>query len=303
MNYTTVYLGIGGNMPSSYAKSDYAQPEYTIASALNAVRGIRGVDWRSFRVSKLYETEPVIVPGEPLSKHKSGNYVNAVCSFKTTVAVAELFGRLENIERHHDKYYYSDKGKNDPRPIDIDVLFYGDFVGKVKLGAGRELEIPHSQWSKRLFVLIPLADLTKTIALQDSPASYLYKTVDILGMINVKFAAKAVKRVAQMKSMDLESLMNFMGTEKPPMDTEKSLKRLSGCVPGSPEQQSTTIDFDKPRRNSGRNADEMVCTDDELKSSPPQNTPPLTRAAAKKISNPPKVPDEIVKSGDAMEIC
>ncbi|GAJ21671.1 unnamed protein product, partial [marine sediment metagenome] len=46
-------------------------------------------------------------------------------------------------------------GKPDtPRPMDIDILFYGDKVIKTP-----ELIIPHSRLAERAFVLIPLNEI------------------------------------------------------------------------------------------------------------------------------------------------
>ena len=46
-------------------------------------------------------------------------------------------------------------GKPDePRPIDIDILFYGDQIIKTP-----ELVIPHPRLTERAFVLVPLAEI------------------------------------------------------------------------------------------------------------------------------------------------
>jgi len=44
--------------------------------------------------------------------------------------------------------------RNAPRPIDIDILFYGDQVVETP-----ELVIPHPRLAERAFVLIPLAEI------------------------------------------------------------------------------------------------------------------------------------------------
>ena len=43
---------------------------------------------------------------------------------------------------------------NAPRPVDIDILFYGDQVIE-----SPQLGIPHPRLTERAFVLVPLADI------------------------------------------------------------------------------------------------------------------------------------------------
>ena len=43
---------------------------------------------------------------------------------------------------------------NDPRPIDIDILIYGD-----RVIATPELVVPHPRLAERAFVLVPLAEI------------------------------------------------------------------------------------------------------------------------------------------------
>ncbi len=47
-----------------------------------------------------------------------------------------------------------DRKSNAPRPIDIDILFYGDQVIETP-----DLIIPHPRLTERAFVLIPLAEI------------------------------------------------------------------------------------------------------------------------------------------------
>ena len=139
---TTVYLGLGGNIGPA---------DQTINSAVDCIRELRGVF--NLRVSRLYQTKPISDIPQDL-------FVNAVCKFETCLPASTLFRRLEQIERDLGKF---PKAKNEPRPIDIDLLFYGN----VTYDNGY-LQIPHPRWKERLFVLVPLKELTDTIKIEDS---------------------------------------------------------------------------------------------------------------------------------------
>lgn len=103
--------------------------------------------------SNFYQTTPV-------SSIPQNDYLNAVCTFKSSRNPKDLFDELEKIERMLGK---SPKPKNEPRIIDLDLLFFG-----VKSCRRHGLEIPHPRWQERLFVLIPLLDLTKEFSMPDS---------------------------------------------------------------------------------------------------------------------------------------
>jgi len=123
-----VYLGLGSNM---------GDRERNIAQALELL-GERG---RVVAVSPLYETEPVGLTG-PL-------FLNAVCLYQTELGPYELLSFINGIEARLGR-----KPGLISRPIDIDILLYGDLV--MKSGT---LTIPHPRLAERAFVLVPLAEL------------------------------------------------------------------------------------------------------------------------------------------------
>ncbi len=127
----TVYLGLGSNMED---RQDNLQK----ASDLLSQR------LRMGRVSSIYDTEPVGVINQP-------RFLNLVCQVYTTLAPTALLALAKGFElklgRAHGK-------SNAPRPIDIDILFYGDQVVETP-----ELVIPHPRLAERAFVLIPLAEI------------------------------------------------------------------------------------------------------------------------------------------------
>ncbi len=133
----TVYVGLGGNIGDAAT---------TVRKAAKAIQTLDFVE--KFEISKLYFTTPV-------SSIPQDDFVNAVCRFKTSLELTALFAELERISTTLGKVQ---KLKEAPRIIDLDLLFYGK-----KFFDDGNLHIPHTQWNNRLFVLIPLLDLTDEI--------------------------------------------------------------------------------------------------------------------------------------------
>jgi 2-amino-4-hydroxy-6-hydroxymethyldihydropteridine diphosphokinase len=99
---------------------------------------------RMAEVSPIYETEPVGSPGQRY-------FLNMAVKTYTRLAPAELLMLAKGIERKMGRQPGQTGG---PRPIDIDILFYGGEVVNTP-----ELTIPHPRLAKRAFVLVPLADI------------------------------------------------------------------------------------------------------------------------------------------------
>jgi 2-amino-4-hydroxy-6-hydroxymethyldihydropteridine diphosphokinase len=123
-----VYLGLGSNL---------GDKEKNIARALELL-GERG---SVASVSRLYETDPVGLAG-PL-------FLNAVSLYCTDLGPEELLALIKGIEARLGR-----KEGRANRPIDIDILIYGDLVLK-----SETLTIPHPRLAERAFVLVPLAEL------------------------------------------------------------------------------------------------------------------------------------------------
>jgi len=126
-----IYLGLGSNMGNRQDNLD---------KALEFLSQRLRVD----KVSSVYDTEPVGNPNQP-------RFLNLVCQVYTTLAPAGLLTLAKGIESKLGRAL----GKsNAPRPIDIDILFYGDQVIETP-----ELVIPHPRLAERAFVLVPLAEI------------------------------------------------------------------------------------------------------------------------------------------------
>ena len=99
---------------------------------------------RLIQQSSIYDTEPADNPQQP-------RFLNMVCQVKTMLKAEDLLVLAKAIERKQGRL---PGRRNAPRPIDIDILFYGDSVVKSK-----DLIIPHPRLERRAFVLVPLAEI------------------------------------------------------------------------------------------------------------------------------------------------
>lgn len=127
----TVYLGLGSNMGNRKGNLD------------------RGLELLSQRVqleqvSSIYDTAPVGNTQQP-------RFLNLVCQVNTRLAPMGLLTLAKGIE---SKLGRTLRERNAPRPLDIDILFYGDQIFETP-----KLVIPHPRLEERDFVLVPLAEI------------------------------------------------------------------------------------------------------------------------------------------------
>lgn len=135
---TTVYLSLGSNLGDRLSNLRHA------CAAMEAC----GIHIR--RASSVYETEPVDVQDQAW-------FLNCVVEVKTALSPAALLKALQEIEREQGREHVRPKG---PRPIDLDILFYGDSV----IG-DENLVVPHPRLHQRRFVLEPLRELAPALEL------------------------------------------------------------------------------------------------------------------------------------------
>jgi 2-amino-4-hydroxy-6-hydroxymethyldihydropteridine diphosphokinase len=131
---TTAYIGLGANL---------GEREATIR---RAVAQLNDDQTRVLRVSSLRETDPVGVEDQP-------KFLNGVAVIETRAAPRAVLERLLAVERDlgRDREAGARWG---PRPIDLDLLLYGDHVVDEP-----GLRVPHPRLHERRFVLEPLAEL------------------------------------------------------------------------------------------------------------------------------------------------
>jgi len=127
----TAYLGLGSNMGN---RQDNLEKALDFLSQRLRIK----------KVSSTYETEPVGNVNQP-------RFLNLVCEVYTGLTPIALLTLGKGIER---KLGRVSSKPNAPRPIDIDILFYGDQIIETP-----ELVIPHPRLTERAFVLIPLAEI------------------------------------------------------------------------------------------------------------------------------------------------
>lgn len=96
-------------------------------------------------VSSVYETEPLGYREQPL-------FLNLVCRITTDLPPGELLRLAKDIERKLGRV--PSRQINRPRPMDIDILFYGNTAVDTP-----DLTIPHPRLKDRAFVLIPLSEI------------------------------------------------------------------------------------------------------------------------------------------------
>lgn len=95
-------------------------------------------------LSSVYETEP-------WGYSDQGNFLNCAAVFLCRLSPAKLLKFLKQTEAGLGRI---NRGKWQAREIDVDVLYYADYIIEKK-----GLTIPHSQINKRNFVLAPLVEL------------------------------------------------------------------------------------------------------------------------------------------------
>lgn len=111
----------------------------------NAIRAL-GTIGEITATSAFYETEPVEYTQQPW-------FVNCVVALSTDKMPRQLLSAVLKIERGLGRRRPANPLKG-PRPIDIDILLFGDSV--VDTG---DLQIPHRAMHQRRFVLQPLAEI------------------------------------------------------------------------------------------------------------------------------------------------
>lgn len=125
-----IYLSLGSNI----------KPEEN----LNKAKELLNQEYQSEKESKIYKTKSEGFEGE--------DFLNQVICLLTEDSPDRVVATLKDIEKKIGRKDRSEKFSD--REIDIDLLLYGNYVGKV-LGK----DIPHKDIDLYRFVLEPLAEI------------------------------------------------------------------------------------------------------------------------------------------------
>jgi dihydroneopterin aldolase/2-amino-4-hydroxy-6-hydroxymethyldihydropteridine diphosphokinase len=115
---------------------------------------------------------------EPLDERDQPSFLNGVWQIKTRLVARELkFDVLRPIETDLGRVRTADTYA--ARPIDLDVLIYGDLVIDEP-----DLQIPDPDIRTRLFISVPLLELDPDLVLPDTgePLASLVRVEDAAGL-------------------------------------------------------------------------------------------------------------------------
>ncbi|RKP38705.1 Dihydropteroate synthase-like protein [Dimargaris cristalligena] len=135
----TATLALGGNVGDTVT---------TMHSALERLQA--HPDIQVTNTSFLYRTAPMYVVDQ-------SRFLNCACHIQTNLTPEALLAALKTIEVDLGRdLEQAQRVRNGPRPIDLDILFYGRLIIQTP-----DLTIPHPRIQERLFVLFPLCDIAR----------------------------------------------------------------------------------------------------------------------------------------------
>lgn len=132
----TAFIAVGTNQGDLTAN---------IRTAIDLIKEIPDTDVQAESSYKDYAPEEGGPAGQP-------DYRNGVIRIRTELGPLDLLHKLQVIERRMGR---ASKGDGASRPIDLDILSYGQEV----IIHGKTLTVPHPRLASRLFVLEPLAEI------------------------------------------------------------------------------------------------------------------------------------------------
>ena len=135
-----VYIAIGSNL-------DY--PVHQVKSAIKELYKLPKSHVTA--VSSLYQSPPIDQCDQP-------DYINAVIELETCLPAHDLLTELERIEFEHGRTRTTRRWG--PRTLDLDLILFDD----LSINTPR-LIVPHPEFHKRDFVLMPLYEIAASLVL------------------------------------------------------------------------------------------------------------------------------------------
>jgi 2-amino-4-hydroxy-6-hydroxymethyldihydropteridine diphosphokinase len=160
----TVYLGLGSNLEDRRQHLDMA---------IDFLKERLKIE----KTSPIYDTAPIDLPGQP-------RFLNMVIQVSTRLNPATLLFVAKGIEAKLGRVPI-----DTPRPIDIDILFYGDQV----INTPPQLVVPHPRLVERAFVLVPLADIAPELVHPGNKKTVKQMMEAVQGKEEVKLWADSTK--------------------------------------------------------------------------------------------------------------
>jgi len=128
-----IYLALGSNLHD---------PLQQLKKAVKTLHDSKTM--KLIKCSSFYRTPPLGPQNQP-------DFINAVVKAETFLSPFELLEYTQSLEKQHQRIHYYHWG---PRTLDIDILFYD----RLRIQS-QKLTLPHPEWDKREFVLVPLKEI------------------------------------------------------------------------------------------------------------------------------------------------
>lgn len=158
-----VYISLGSNI----------NPIKNIKLSINSLNNIPKIN--VMKVSSLYKTSPYgNITNQP-------DYINAVLFLNTQLSPNDLLYHTQLIEKQYGRIR-KENLRWGPRTLDIDILLFDKLTIKSK-----HLTIPHYDIINRIFVIIPLLEISPKVCLPNGKIiSSELKKFDLKKIIKIK---------------------------------------------------------------------------------------------------------------------
>jgi 2-amino-4-hydroxy-6-hydroxymethyldihydropteridine diphosphokinase len=138
---TRAYVGLGSNLGDRAGN---------LAAAIDALSRTHGLD--VVAIASTVETEALLAPGDTTPQPK---YLNTAVALDCAFSAEQLLQTVKDLEVRLGR---TDSTRWASRPIDLDVLLFGDAVRTALPPL-----VPHPEMHQRRFVLEPLASIAPDV--------------------------------------------------------------------------------------------------------------------------------------------